>query len=177
MEVKELPLKGVKLVQPKVYHDDRGYFLELYRSFSYPQEGVESTFVQDNCSVSKKNVIRGMHFQRSPGQAKLVSVLDGEIFDVVVDLRPDSSTFGKWLGVTLNSKTHAQLYIPPQCAHGFCVLSDQACVMYKVSSPFDSSEERAFRYDDPEIGIEWPVNAPILSEKDSSAPLFSEVVS
>ena len=137
--------------------------------------GVTEAFVQDNCSVSTKGVLRGMHFQRNPGQAKLVTVLDGEIFDVIVDLRPESPTYGKWEGFSLNSEAHAQLYIPAQCAHGFCVLSERACVMYKTSSYFDSAEERTFRYDDPEVGIKWPIDDPILSEKDLQAPLFSEV--
>ena len=162
MGKKSLSISGVKIFLPTVHRDCRGRFLELFRLSECVKMGVTEAFVQDNCSVSTKGVLRGMHFQRNPGQAKLVTVLDGEIFDVIVDLRPESPTYGKWEGFSLNSEAHAQLYIPAQCAHGFCVLSERACVMYKTSSYFDSAEERTFRYDDPEVGIEWPIDDPIL---------------
>ena len=176
MEEKELSILGARLIFPKVHRDCRGCFVELYRASQYPDSGVSETFVQDNCSVSTRGALRGMHFQKGLDQAKLVTVLDGEIYDVIVDLRADSPTFGKWEAITLDSVTHTQLYIPAQCAHGFCVLSARACVMYKTSSYYDPHEERTFRYDDPQIGIEWPIKDPILSEKDLKAPLFSEVV-
>lgn len=173
MQSKELNLQGVRLFFPTVHADQRGKFFELHRTTTY----VTEPFVQDNCSLSKKGVLRGMHFQLDPPQAKLVTVLSGAIFDVVVDVRPSSPTFGKWLSVTLDDKTHAQLYIPAGFAHGFCALSDEALVTYKMSATYDPARELQFRYDDPAVGIEWPLLNPILSERDRCAPLLSEVVS
>ena len=134
MEVVELSLKGLKLIKPKVFKDSRGFFLESYNEATYQEAGIDASFVQDNHSFSQKNTVRGMHFQTIPGQAKLLRVSQGEIFDVAVDIRPDSPTFGKWEGVILNSTNHHQLFVPIGFAHGFCVLSEEAHVMYKVSS-------------------------------------------
>lgn len=177
MEVIDLNLQDVKLIQLKVFSDVRGFFCECYRAPIYKTLGIDCDFVQDNYSFSKKGTIRGMHFQRYPGQAKLVSVLSGTIFDVVVDIRPDSQTFGKWQGIELKAEEGKQIFIPSGFAHGFCVLSDSAHVFYKVSSLYDPAEERGFLYNDPRIAIHWPVSSPILSDRDLMHPLFEEVVS
>lgn len=166
----------IKLIQPKIFSDERGFFLESYQKQLYCSFGMECDFVQDNQSFSKKGTIRGMHFQCFPGQAKLIRVLSGEIFDVAVDIRPESPTFRKWIGVKLNDQFHEQLFIPVGFAHGFCVLSETAHVCYKVSSLYDADQERGFRYDDPDIGIQWPVTTPLLSLKDKNAPYFREVI-
>lgn len=173
MEIKELSLKGAKLIKPLVHWDSRGFFLESFQEERY--RDLKSTFVQDNHSYSKKGVIRGMHFQSDPGQAKLVRVAIGKIYDVIVDIRPDSPTFGKWQGVTLDDQEHQQLFIPVGFAHGFCVLSDEAHVLYKTSTPFCAETERGFRFDDPEVGIEWPLKDPIVSERDQNTPYFYEL--
>jgi dTDP-4-dehydrorhamnose 3,5-epimerase len=159
-------LEGIKLIQLKTFSDERGFFSELYRE-------EELSFVQDNLSFSKKGVIRGMHFQSTPGQAKLITVISGSIFDVFVDIRPDSETFGKWEGVELVSGQ--QLLIPVGFAHGFAALSD-VHLLYKMSSFYHPETEKGFRYDDPAVGIKWPFEDPILSERDRNAPSFKEVV-
>lgn len=153
-------IAGLTLIKPKIFQDDRGFFLESFRS-SW-DFGVD--FVQDNHSFSKKNVLRGMHFQK--GQAKLVRCVSGRIFDVAVDMRPSSPTYGMWEGVILDSENHHELFIPDGCAHGFCVLSDGADVCYKVSAYYDSKLESGFRFDDPGVGIVWPVKEPIISRRD-----------
>jgi dTDP-4-dehydrorhamnose 3,5-epimerase len=175
MEVIDLSLKGVKLVKPSIFQDHRGYFTETYRENKYLEKNIGIKFVQDNHSLSFKNVIRGMHFQSYPGQDKLIFVISGKIFDVAVDIRLDSSTFGKWEGVELDSDKCFQLFIPKGFAHGFCVLSDQAHVVYKISSYFDPNKDFTFLYNDPSVNITWPVADPILSEKDRHAPLLKEL--
>jgi dTDP-4-dehydrorhamnose 3,5-epimerase len=175
MEILNLALEGLKLIKPKVYHDTRGFFWECYRLPSYKAHGIECDFVQDNHSFSKKGTIRGMHYQRSPGQSKLVSVIEGKIYDVVVDIRPHSKTFGKWIGVYLDDEKHEQLFVPVGFAHGFCVVSESAHVLYKVSNVYDPKEEKGFRFNDPKIGIQWPQEALVVSERDLSMPLFEEV--
>lgn len=174
MEVVDLVLKGLKLIKPVVFGDHRGFFLETYQKEIYEQMGIKDSFVQDNHSFSKMGCIRGMHFQSSPGQAKLIRVAVGTIFDVAVDMRKDSLTYGKWEGVILNGMSHHQLYIPVGFAHGFCVLSDEAHVIYKVSSPYNPKTEMGFRFDDPDVNIQWPISNPILSERDLKAPSFNE---
>jgi dTDP-4-dehydrorhamnose 3,5-epimerase len=176
MDVKDLSLQGLKKIRIKTFFDDRGFFRETFRNPLYAQAGIPTDFAQDNHSFSKQGTLRGMHFQRSPGQAKLVTVLEGEIFDVVVDIRPTSPTFGKWEGVTLRAEEGDQLYIPVGFAHGFCVLSETAHVCYKVSTIYTAAEEFTFRYDDPEVGIVWPISAPLLSERDRLSPLMREVI-
>lgn len=177
MKVIDLRLKGLKLIQPSLFQDERGFFKESYHASRYPQFGIISPFVQDNYSFSKKNVIRGMHFQSSPGQDKLVWVVQGKIFDVAVDLRKDSPTFGQWEGVYLDDQSQEQLFIPKGFAHGFCVLSNEgAHVNYKVSALYDSLTEKTFRYDDPVVGIEWPIKNPILSIRDRESPTFEQVL-
>lgn len=158
-------IAGPKIVPLIRFEDQRGWFLELFS-----QE--QNKFVQDNLSFSRRGVIRGMHFQRSPGQAKLLTVLQGEVLDVFVDLRKSSPTFLKWESVALDCEK--QLYLPVGFAHGFCVVSETALVHYKVSSLYNPEEEKAFRYDDPTIGIKWPITDPILSERDRNAPYFSQ---
>jgi len=175
MEVIELRLPGLKLIKPKVFKDDRGFFIESYNEERYHQNGITTHFVQDNHSCSQKHTIRGMHFQTTPGQAKLIRVAQGVIYDVAVDIRPDSPTFGQWEAVTLNGEEHHQLLVPIGFAHGFCVLSDTAHVLYKTSSVYSAATEKGFRWDDPSIGILWPTNTPIVSERDLKAPLFKEI--
>ncbi|MBS0649941.1 MAG: dTDP-4-dehydrorhamnose 3,5-epimerase [Verrucomicrobia bacterium] len=175
MEVVELSLSGLKLVRPKVFSDARGFFRETYRQPLYEKAGINCAFVQDNHSYSKKGTIRGMHFQRSPGQDKLISVVAGTIFDVAVDIRPESPTFGNWEGVMLDGTKGEQLFIPRGFAHGFCVVSDEAHLLYKVSSLYDPKEEMAFAFDDLDVNIDWPVSQPIVSERDRSSPRFKEI--
>jgi len=158
-------LPGIKLFQLKSFSDERGFFAEVFR-----KEGME--FVQDNLSFSKKGVIRGMHFQSTPGQAKLVTVITGKIYDVFVDIRPESENFGKWGAVELDQSN--QLLVPVGFAHGFAVLSESAHVLYKVSNFYNPETEKSFRYDDPTVGIKWPIEKPILSERDRNAPGFKE---
>jgi dTDP-4-dehydrorhamnose 3,5-epimerase len=138
--------------------------------------GIACEFVQDNQSFSKKGTIRGMHFQDNPGQAKLISVAQGTIYDVVVDISPSSPSFGKWVGVYLEAEKHQQLFVPVGFANGFCVLSENTHVIYKVSSIYDPKTEKGFRFDDPEIAICWPVKDPIISERDRTGPFFREVL-
>jgi dTDP-4-dehydrorhamnose 3,5-epimerase len=175
IEISNLSLEGPKLIKAKAFLDERGFFWECYRKPLYQNAGIECEFVQDNHSYSKKDVLRGMHFQRSPGQVKLITVMIGTIFDVVVDIRMGSPTFGKWEGVILDAEKREQLLVPIGFAHGFLVLSEHAHVLYKVSSPYDPQEEKTFRYDDPTIGIEWPLKNPLISERDLQAPFFEEM--
>lgn len=169
MNIYEVPIEGVKLISPQVFKDGRGAF---YESFHKKRYGLFDDFVQDNCSISIKNTLRGMHFSH---QKKLVSVICGKIFDVVVDLRKDSSTYKKWMGFILDDEKFEQLFIPTGCAHGFCVLSEKAHVIYKVSDYYDPKQEREFRWDDPTIGIDWPIKNPTLSKRDQNSPLFLEL--
>lgn len=175
MEFVNLRLKGLKLITPKVFADSRGFFLETFQQSIYHEAGIAETFVQDNHSRSQKGCIRGMHFQSFPGQAKLIRVGLGQIYDVVVDIRPDSPTFGEWEGVMLDGAKHQQLYIPIGFAHGFCALTDEVHVMYKVSAPYHPTYEKGFRWNDPDINIKWPVENPIVSERDEKSPLFCEL--
>lgn len=173
MQIDSLEMKGLYLIKPKCFMDERGYFLETYRQSAYNQKGIDVAFVQDNAAFSKKGVLRGLHYQDKPGQAKLVSVSFGSIWDVAVDLRPDSESFGKWCGVELNDHNHYQLFIPVGFAHGYCVLSEEgAVVSYKVSADYNPAMERSVRWDDPHLAINWPIKTPILSLRDQQAPLM-----
>ncbi len=176
MEIIDLDLPGLKLVRLDTFDDERGFFKECYRKPRYFENGIDSEFVQDNHSYSKKGVVRGMHFQTDPGQAKLVSVLSGAIYDVVVDIRPDSPYFGKWRGVHLDAGKHEQLFVPVGFAHGFCALQD-AHIFYKVSSIYNPSTEKTFRFDDPHIRIEWPMQNLAASARDLNCPTFKEIFS
>ena len=176
MEVINLRLNGLKLIKPKVFRDERGFFLESFQQSLYSRMGIAESFQQDNHSYSQQGCIRGMHFQSIPGQAKLVRVAVGKIYDVAVDIRKDSPTFGQWEGVILDDQNHNQLFIPVGFAHGFCVLSPEAHVMYKVSTPYHSQFEKGFRWDDPDIKVQWPITTlPIVSERDQKAPFFKEI--
>lgn len=158
---------GVQIIQLKNFPDNRGSFRECYKKPLYLERGINCEFVQDNHSFSKKDVIRGMHFQG--GQAKLLTVISGVIFDVFVDIRPGSPTYGKWQGVLLDAEESTQLFLPGGFAHGFAVLSEEAHLFYKVSEIYNPQEERTLRYDDPTVGIEWPIANPIISERDQNA--------
>ena len=167
-------LRGPILFEPVVRGDERGFFLETYRESALGAVGAESVFVQDNHSRSRQGVVRGMHFQ--PGQVKLVRCARGAILDVVVDIRPASPQFGQWEAFRLDDERHHQLLCPDGFAHGFCVVSEVADVVYKVSSYYDPSTEGGFRYDDPEVGIAWPEEIDLLpSQRDSEAPLLSQI--
>lgn len=173
MEIIDLPLAGAKLIRPRIFRDARGFFFESYSQGRYHAAGIAETWVQDNHSSSTKNTLRGLHYQSTPGQAKLVRVTSGRIFDVIVDIRPGSPTFGRWHGEEIDADAHAQLYVPIGFAHGFAVLSDVAEVQYKVSSPYDGSTECAIRWNDPELGVVWPVAEPILSARDQTSESFA----
>lgn len=175
MDIFSLALSDVKKIVPRTFSDERGFFRETFRFPEYEAAGIGPLFLQDNHSFSKKGVIRGLHFQRHPGQAKLVSVASGRIFDVVVDVRKGSPTYGRWEGVYLDSKGGEQLWIPTGFAHGFCVVSDDAHVIYKVSSLYDGAEEMSLRYDDPSLGITWPCTEPLLSDRDRKAPYLKDL--
>lgn len=168
-------LDGLVLLEPAVHGDDRGFFLETYRRDEYAELGIGVEFVQDNQSRSGRGTLRGLHFQRHPGQAKLVRCARGAIWDVVVDIRPESATFGQWEAFELDDVRHRQLFVPIGFAHGFCVTSEIADVTYKVSAPYDAAEERGIAWDDPALAIPWPVEDPIVSERDRSNPPLSEV--
>jgi len=173
---KPLSILDVILIEPKSFEDSRGFFLENYHEELFQNHQIHSKFIQDNMSYSKKNILRGLHFQLNPkAQAKLVSVINGEIFDVAVDIRKNSSTYGKWVGEILSSTNHKSLFIPEGFAHGFCVLSDDAYVMYKTSEYYFPELEKGIMWNDSSIGISWPINEPILSEKDLNLSLLSNV--
>lgn len=176
MEVEKTSLEGVLLIKPKVWEDSRGYFLETWNEQRYKDIGIHFSFVQDNQSSSTHHTLRGLHFQQCHPQGKLVSVSVGEVFDVAVDLRIDSPTFGRWYGVVLSEKSHYQMWIPPGLAHGFCVLSGHAHFHYKCTEYYHPEDENCIRWDDPDIGIDWPVQIPKLSHKDSIAQSWADYV-
>ncbi|HOI68687.1 MAG TPA: dTDP-4-dehydrorhamnose 3,5-epimerase [Methanothrix sp.] len=170
-EFEELGLPGVLLIRPKIFRDDRGYFLETYKKEDLARSGIEGEFVQDNCSRSAYGVLRGMHFQREPrAQAKIVQCTRGVIYDVAVDLRRDSTTFKRYASAILSENNRYQLYVPRGFAHGFLVLSDIAEVMYKVDNPYSPESEGGLIWDDPEVNIKWPIDHPVLTERDKSWP-------
>ncbi|MCM2675844.1 dTDP-4-dehydrorhamnose 3,5-epimerase [Alkalicoccobacillus plakortidis] len=177
MKVTELELQGVKLIEPPVYQDARGFFTESYQQSAWSDAGIVEAFIQDNHSLSiEMGVIRGLHFQvGESAQSKLVRVLSGSIYDVVVDIRPESPTFTKWSAVTLRAEDHQQLLVPKGFAHGFCTLEPNTQVFYKVDQLYNREKERGIYWADPEIGIYWPIDSPILSEKDRQLPLLDSV--
>lgn len=177
MKVVSTKLDGVLILEPRVFGDHRGYFLESYQHRRYQDAGVDVTFVQDNISLSVKNTLRGLHYQYPGGQAKLVQVLQGEIYDVAVDTRSGSPTFGQWVGATLSADNHRQFFIPAGFAHGFCVLSESALFMYKCSAYYAPEDEGGIRWNDPELGIHWPIRTPILSERDQTLPHLATIAS
>jgi dTDP-4-dehydrorhamnose 3,5-epimerase len=167
-------LPGVVLVEPQVYGDERGFFMEIYRLERFAEAGIDLPFVQDNHSASSRGVLRGLHYQQPHPQGKLLRCIAGSIFDVAVDIRRGSPTFGRWVGYDLTAENRRQLWIPPGFAHGFCVTSERAEVVYKCTEVWRQEFDRSIRWDDPEIGIEWPVSNPILSQKDAAAPMLAE---
>ena len=175
MNVMETDLPGVLVFEPKVFGDERGFFMETWREDRYEAAGLPTRFAQDNLSFSRRGVLRGLHFQNPNQQGKLVYVLQGEIFDVAVDVRVGSPTFGEWTAVTLSSENKRQCYVPEGFAHGFLVTSDQALFAYKCTAKYNAKAEAGVLWNDPEIGIEWPADDPVLSEKDSSAPPLVEL--
>lgn len=174
MNVEHLVLPEVLLIKPRSFRDERGHFLETWREAEYQQHGI-GPFVQDNVSVSRRGVLRGLHFQYPREQAKLVCTLRGRIFDVAVDVRVGSPTFGKWVGVELSDDNCWQLYIPAGFAHGFAALSDDVVFTYKCSDYYAPEAERTIRWDDPALGINWPLSSPIVAAKDAGAPLLGDL--
>lgn len=175
MNVRETALPGVFLIEPDVFRDERGYFLETFRDERYEGSGLPARFVQDCVSVSRRGVLRGLHLQWPHAQGKLVYVIEGEIHDVAVDVRRDSAGFGLWAAQTLSGAEHAQLWIPPGFAHGFQVTSEKAIVSYKCTDKYDPECELTIRWDDPRLSIDWPVPDPVLSPKDAAAPALDEI--
>ena len=174
MQVIETRLPGVLIVEPDLYGDSRGFFYESYNYREYAEQGIADEFVQDNHSRSMRGVLRGLHYQALPGQAKLVRVVLGQVYDVAVDIRWASPTFGQWVGVVLSAENRRQLYVPVGYAHGFCVTSDVAEFLYKVSSYYSPKHERGIAWDDPDLAIEWPTRCPVLSERDRHHPRLAE---
>lgn len=167
-------LPGVKLIKPSVFGDQRGFFQELYHCDRYREHGIDGVFVQDNWSRSAAGVLRGLHYQLQKPQAKLVSVIRGAVFDVAVDLRRGSPTFGQWHGCMLTEENHHQFYIPEGFAHGFCVTEGPVDFMYKCSNLYDPADDRGIRWNDPAIGIDWPLENPVVSEKDKALPVLED---
>lgn len=175
MKIVETDLAGVVVVETKVFGDARGFFYETWQKERYEEVGIKGTFVQDNVSFSRKGVLRGLHYQQPHSQGKLVSVLQGEVFDVAVDIRVGSPQFGKWTGVILSGENHRQLWIPEGFAHGFCVLSDIAYFSYKCTDVYTPACEGGILWNDPDIGIEWPMEEVVLSDKDQIYPLLKNI--
>jgi len=171
----ETRLDGVVLIEPEVHGDERGFLVETFSELEWATLGVETAFVQDNHSRSGAGILRGLHFQTSPGQAKLVRCCRGRIWDVAVDLRRDSPTYGQWEGHELDDASHRQLFVPVGFGHGFCVLSEIADVHYKLSSRYDPETEAGIAWDDPEVAVGWPISDPRTSERDRNAPLLAEI--
>lgn len=164
-------LPEVLVVTARSFADDRGYFKEVFKAADFIEQGIDQPFVQDNFSYSARGVLRGLHYQKAPAaQGKLVMALQGEIFDVAVDIRQQSPTYGRWVGRTLSAHNHEMLWVPPGFAHGFCVLSETAAVLYKVTAPYAPAHDRGIIWNDPVIGIAWPTAAPLLSDKDAQLP-------
>jgi len=177
MKFVETELPGVILIVPVVHSDDRGYFMETWQARQFSDAGIDAEFVQDNFSLSETGALRGLHYQIEHAQGKLVRVVSGEIFDVAVDLRKSSATFGQWVGHILSEDNKQQIWIPPGFGHGFLVLSDTARFEYKCTDYYAPEHDRCIRWDDPEIGIDWPLPTgipPVLSEKDAAAPFLRD---
>ena len=170
-----LAIADVILIEPRRSGDARGFFMETYKRSEFIANGIAEAFVQDNYSRSARGVLRGLHYQLAPqAQGKLVTVAQGEVFDVAVDIRPASPTFARWVGVMLSSEQPRLLYVPPGFAHGFCVLSETADFAYKVTNEYSQAHERGILWNDPQIGIEWPITAPTLSARDAQLPLLRD---
>jgi len=177
MKVIDTAIADVKIIEPKVFGDERGFFLETFQADRYRKEaGINLTFVQDNHSRSTKGILRGLHFQIKRPQGKLVRVVSGSVYDVAVDIRPESPTFKQWVGVVLSAENHRQLWVPPGLAHGFVVISGNADYEYKCTDHYDPADEGCIHWKDPELKIGWPVDRPALSEKDSAAPCLKDLL-
>jgi dTDP-4-dehydrorhamnose 3,5-epimerase len=177
MTCRRTALDGVLVIEPRVFGDPRGYFFESWHLERYRDLGIPETFAQDNVSRSVQGTLRGLHVQEPYAQGKLIHVLDGEVFDVAVDARVGSPTFGRWIGERLSSENHLQMYVPPGFAHGFCVLSASALLSYKCTERYHPEAELSIAWNDPGLAIAWPVDAPILSGRDASAPRLSAIAS
>lgn len=175
MKIIATPIADLLLIEPVVFGDERGFFLETWSHNRYQEAGIQGNFVQDNLSFSSRGVLRGLHFQNPNAQGKLVFVLQGEVFDVAVDLRHGSPSFGRWHGEILSSENKRQFWVPPGFAHGFCVTSETALFAYKCTEPYAKEYERSIRWDDPSLAIDWPISQPQVSEKDRLAPLLTEI--
>ncbi len=175
MEVVTTPLAGVLLIKPKVWRDARGFFVETWQHERYREAGIDLPFVQDNHSRSSYGILRGLHFQKCHPQGKLVSVSLGRVFDVAVDIKPGSPTFGQWFGVELTEENQHQLWVPPGYAHGYEVLSETASFHYKCTEFYYPEDEGSIRWNDPDLNIAWPVSDPVLSAKDAAAPFFRDL--
>lgn len=175
MKIEQAGLPGTLLVRPSLFGDERGFFMESWNRARYAEQGLDVDFVQDNLSFSRRGILRGLHFQNPHGQGKLVQVLQGEVYDVAVDIRKGSPTFGKWIGVTLSSENRQQFYVPPGFAHGFVVTSEVALFSYKCTDLYHPEHECSIKWDDPQLKIDWPVESPELSEKDKKGLLLSEL--
>lgn len=177
MEVVQTPVADVLLIKPKVFGDERGFFMETWQKERYEAAGITLPFVQDNHSCSRRGILRGLHFQKNFPQGKLVSVSMGSVYDVSVDIRPSSPTFGKWFGVELTHDNHWQLWVPPGLAHGFLVTSEVAYFHYKTTELYHPEDEGGIIWNDPTLGITWPITSPTLSAKDKLLPTFAEYIS
>jgi dTDP-4-dehydrorhamnose 3,5-epimerase len=177
MKATKCSLDGILLIEPAVYTDDRGFFLESFEKERYRELGITDEFVQDNHSRSARNVLRGLHFTTKKPQAQIVTVMRGKIFDVVVDVRKDSPTFGKWMGIELSDESPMQIYMAHGFAHGFCVLSEYADLHYKVSQRYNPNDDGGLHWNDPDVGIDWPVHTPIISERDKNHPFLQSIYS
>ena len=175
MKVIETPLAGLLIIEPKVFGDERGFFLETWSRKRYQEVGINVDFVQDNLSFSRHGVLRGLHFQNPQAQGKLVYVLQGEVFDVAVDIRKGSPTFGRWHGVVLSGENKRQFWVPTGFAHGFCVTSESALFCYKCTELYAPPHEKSISWDDPTLAIDWPVTDPQVSDKDRLAPLLADI--
>jgi dTDP-4-dehydrorhamnose 3,5-epimerase len=175
MKVIQTALPGAVVLEPQVFGDARGFFYESYNEAKYREAGIAARFVQSNVSRSARGVLRGLHYQWPNPQGKLVSVLEGEVYDVAVDIRRGSPTFGRWAGVMLTADNHRHFWIPEGFAHGFCVLSEFATFSYQCTALYDREGDAGIRWDDADIGIDWPVSAPLLSDKDTRAPFLKDV--
>jgi dTDP-4-dehydrorhamnose 3,5-epimerase len=174
LNIRQTSLPGVLLIEPEVRGDDRGFFMETYRQDAFHAAGISATFVQDNHSRSARGVLRGLHYQEPNAQGKLVRCTRGAIFDVAVDIRRGSPTFSQWFGIELSDANKLMLWVPPGFAHGFCAMEDGSDLVYKCTTLYDPTSDRAILWNDPEIGIEWPIGEPVLSGKDTKAPRLSE---
>ena len=175
MKITKTKLPGILIIQPDIFEDPRGFFMETYHQKKYAEEGLDRSFVQDNLSYSTIDTLRGLHYQYPNAQAKLIQAIEGEIFDVAVDIRRGSPAFGQWTGVHLSGENKRQLFVPEGFAHGFCVISDTATVVYKCTDFYAPESEKGIIWSDSDIGIEWPVKEPLLSSKDSQYPCLKDI--